>query len=209
MPKVKVTVEKEESKGVRYSKEQALEDGRIIGPVARYHPEVMQKIEALAATSKKKKVEIVSEALDFYYEMQSLGGLWKLISTMTPEQLQAAWQLFRYFMKLARDIYVDMGKEFIEGTVAKYVALLEQARREGYMAAKSSFEAQLERKKEEKMAKLMEKLDPLLDVVTDWVIDNMAKYMFGRNVKKPKFKVPVEVEEEKHQKINVPIEVEA
>jgi len=209
MPKAKVTVEKEESKGVRYSKEQALDEGRIIGPVARYHPEVMQKIEALAAASKKKKVEIVSEALDFYYEMQSLGGLWKLISTMTPEQLQAAWQLFRYFMKLARDIYVDMGKEFIEGTVARYAALLEQARREGYMDAKSSFEAQLERKREEKMAKLMEKLDPLLDVLTDWMIDQMAKYMFGRNVKKPKFKVPVEVEEEKHQKINVPIEVEA
>ena len=209
MPKAKVTMEKEESKGVRYSKEQALEDGRIIGPVARYHPEVMQKIEALAATSKKKKVEIVSEALDFYYEMQSLGGLWKLISTMTPEHLQAAWQLFRYFMRLAREIYIDMGKEFIEGTVAKYVALLEQARKEGYMSATRSFDAELERKKEEKMAKLMEKLDPLLDVLTDWMIDQMTKYMFGRNVKKPKFKVPVEVEEEKQHKINIPIEVEA
>jgi len=208
MPRAKVTVEKEESKGVRLSKEQALDEGRIIGPVARYHPEVMQKIEALAAATKKKKVEVVSEALDFYYEMQSLGGLWKIISTMTPEQLQAAWQLFRYFMKLARDIYVDMGKEFIEGTVAKYVALLEEARREGYMAARSSFEAELERKREEKMAKLMEKLDPLLDVVTDWVIDNMVKYMFGKKVK-PRFRVPVEVDEEKTAAKGLPVEVEA
>jgi len=206
MPKAKVTVEKEESKGVRYSKEQALDEGRIIGPVARYHPGVMQKIEALAAATKKKKVEIVSEALDFYYEMQSLGGLWKIINTMTPEQLQAAWQLFRYFMRLAREIYIDMGKEFIEGTVAKYVALLEQARREGYMAAKSSFEAELERRREEKMTKLMEKLDPFLDMLTDWMLDQTAKYMFG--ARKPKFKVPVEIEEEQNKKINV-IEVEA
>jgi len=210
MPKTKVKMESEETRGVKYSKEQALNEGRIIGPVARYHPEVMQKIEALAAATKKKKVEIVSEALDFYYEMQSLGGLWKIISTMKPEQLQAAWQLFRYFMKLARDIYVDMGKEFIEGTVAKYVALLEEARREGYMAAKSSFEAQLERKREEKMTKLMEKLDPLLDVLTDWMIDQMTKYMFGGKMKKPRFKVPVEVEEAgKTSKPKLPVEVEA
>jgi len=211
MPKAKVTVEKEETKGVRLSKEQALDEGRIIGPVARYHPEVMRKIEALAAASKKKKVEIVSEALDFYYEMQSLGGLWRIIGSMTPEQLQAAWQLFRYFMGLARKIYTDMGKEFIEGTVAKYTALLEEARREGYMTARSSFEAGIEKKKEEKMAKLMEKLDPLLDVLTDWIIDNMAKYMFGGKMKKPKFKVPVEIvgEEEKQKKLSVPIEVEA
>jgi len=207
MPRAKVTVEKEETKGVRLSKE-ALDEGRIIGPVARYHPEVMQKIEALAAATKKKKVEIVSEALDFYYEMQSLGGLWKIISTMTPEQLQAAWQLFRYFMKLARDIYVDMGKEFIEGTVAKYVTLLEEARREGYMAARSSFEAELERKREEKMTKLMEKLDPLLDAYTDWVIDKMTVVMFGKKAK-PRFKVPVEVEEKQLRKMSVPIEVEA
>ncbi|MHC1628858.1 MAG: hypothetical protein ACXQTI_08510 [Candidatus Nezhaarchaeales archaeon] len=211
MPKAKVTVEKEEARGVKYSKEQALDEGRIIGPVAKYSPETMQKVEALAAATRKKKVEIVSEALDFYYEMQSLGGLWSIISTMTPEQLQAAWQLFRYFMKLARDIYVDMGKEFIEGTVAKYVAMLEGARREGYMAARQSFEAQLERKKEEKMARLMEKIDPLLDVLTDWMIDQMAKFMFAGKTKKPKFKVPVEVEgggEEQHQ-VNVPVEVEA
>jgi len=210
MPKAKVTVEREEARGVKYTKEAALNEGRIIGPVARYHPGVMQKIEALAAATKKKKVEIVSEALDFYYEMQSLGGLWKIISTMTPEQLQAAWQLFRYFMKLARDIYVDMGKEFIEGTVAKYVELIETARAQGYAAARSSFEVELERRREQKMAKLMEKLDPLLDVLTDWMIDQMIKYMFGGKVKKTKFKVPVEIEEEKAKpKMKIPIEVEA
>jgi len=206
MPKAKLAVEKEESRGVKYTKEAALEEGRIIGPVARYRPEVMHKIEALASATKKKKVEIVSEALDFYYEMQSLGGLWKIISTMKPEQLQAAWQLFRYFMKLAREIYIDMGKEFIEGTVAKYVELIETARREGFIAAKSSFEAELERKREEKMTKLMEKLDPFLDMLTDWMLDQTAKYMFG--ARKPKFKVPVEIEEEQNKKINV-IEVEA
>jgi len=194
MGRAKVTVEREEAKGVKYTKEAALDEGRIIGPVARYHPEVMHKVEALAAATKKKKVEIVSEALDFYYEMQNLGGLWRIISTMSPEQLQAAWQLFRYFMKLARDIYVDMGKEFLEGSVAKYAALLEEARREGYMAARSSFEAELERKREEKMSKLMEKLDPLLDAFTDWMIDKMTMAMFGKKAKQ-RFKVPVEIEE--------------
>ena len=209
MPKAKVSVEKEETKGVKFTKERALDEGRIFGSVARYHPETMQKVEALAAATKKKKVEIVSEALDFYYEMQSLGGLWKIISTMKPEQLQAAWQLFRYFMKLARDIYVDMGKEFIEGTVAKYMALLEEARRAGYEAARTSFEAEVERKREEKMAKVLEKLDPLLDVFTDWVIDKMTTTMFGKGTK-PKFNVPVEVEEVKQQKkAKLPVEVEA
>jgi len=209
MPKAKVSVEKEETKGVKFTKERALDEGRIFGSVARYHPETMQKVEALAAATKKKKVEIVSEALDFYYEMQSLGGLWKLISTMTPEQLQAAWQLFRYFMRLAREIYIDMGKEFIEGTVAKYMALLEEARRAGYEAARTSFEAEVERKREEKMAKVLEKLDPLLDVFTDWVIDKMTTTMFGKGTK-PKFNVPVEVIEVKQQKkAKLPVEVEA
>ena len=209
MPKAKVSVEKEETKGVKFTKERALDEGRIFGSVARYHPETMQKVEALAAATKKKKVEIVSEALDFYYEMQSLGGLWKIISRMSPEELQAAWQLFRYFMRLAREIYMDMGKEFIEGTVAKYMALLEEARRAGYEAARTSFEAEVERKREEKMAKVLEKLDPLLDVLTDWVIDKMTTTMFGKGTK-PKFNVPVEVEEVKQQKkAKLPVEVEA
>jgi len=209
MPKAKVSVEKEETKGVKFTKERALDEGRIFGSVARYHPETMHKVEALAAATKKKKVEIVSEALDFYYEMQSLGGLWKIISRMSPEELQAAWQLFRYFMRLAREIYIDMGKEFIEGTVAKYMALLEEARRAGYEAARTSFEAEVERKREEKMAKVLEKLDPLLDVLTDWVIDKMTTTMFGKGTK-PKFNVPVEVEEVKQQKkAKLPVEVEA
>ena len=112
---------------------------------------------------------------------------------------------------ITEDAFASAGfKEIEAGLENAYVALLEEARREGYMAAKSSFEAQLERKREEKMTKLMEKLDPLLDVLTDWMIDQMTKYMFGGKMKKPRFKVPVEVEEAgKTSKPKLPVEVEA
>jgi len=207
MPKAKASIEKEETKEVKLSKEESLEEGRYIGTIARHRPEVMQKLEALATATRKKKIEIVSEALDLYYEMQSMHGLWEIISTMSPEQLQASWQLFRYLLKLARDIYVDVGKEFIEGAVARYVELIESARASGFEMARKSFEVELERRREEKMSKLMEKLDPLLDALVDWMVDRMVAFMFPS--RKTKIKVPVEIEESgSRPRHRLPVEVE-
>lgn len=166
----------------REQKLRVLEEGRILGAVARHRPEVMEKLEALAAVKKKKKIEIVSEALDLYYEMQTLEGLWEVISSMRPEQLRAAWQLFRYFMMLARDIYVDMGKEFVSGTVAKYMELIESARREGYEAARASAGS-------DRVNRILEKLDPVLDALVDWIVSAMFPSRSRR------VRVPVEVVE--------------
>jgi len=186
----------EESK--KLTKEQALEEGRFFGAIGKHAPETMRKISVLAEIENKRKLEVVSEALEHYYEIKTMGGVWRTIHSMTPDQLQAAWQLFRYLMNLARSIYVDMAKDFIEGTVARYMELLESARSEGYEAARRSFEAKfkakLERKKTEKLDKILDKLDPLLDVFIDQMTDHMVR-MMGKTPPKKKLKVPIEVVE--------------
>ena len=186
----KVTME--ETK--KLTREQALEEGRFFGAIGKHAPETMRKISVLAEAENKKKVEVVSEALEYYYEMKTMGGIWRTIHSMTPEQLQASWQLFRYLMNLARSIYVDMAKDFIEGTVARYLELIESARSEGYEMARRSFQAKLERKKTEKLDKILDKLDPFIDMFIDQMSDYMIRAM-GKTPPKKKLKVPIEVVE--------------
>lgn len=211
----KISLEKEEKKGIKLTKEEALEAGRILGPLKRMSPESMEKLEALAATSKKSKIEIVSEALEHYFEMQNLQSVWKTVLTMSPEQLIASWQLFRFLMSLNRSIYTDIGKEFIEGMVSKFTTIIEEARKEGYERARTALEEDLiERSKvrtTQRMSKIIEKIEPLLDVLTDYITDQMLKSMFKGKVPK-QFKVPVEVEDSSEKqnlgKQKLPVEVE-
>lgn len=198
----KIEIEEEKKLEAKKSEGRIGPEVSLLGGLARSRPDVMQQLDILASATRRKKVEIVSDAITQYFELSTLGGIWKVIATMTPEQLMASWQLFRYLMGLARQMYLDVAKEFIEGAVATYVELIEGARRSGYEQAKREvetsykvrFERELEARHYSKIEKIMQKLDPLIDMLVDMITDRMIEIM-GMKKKVPKFRVPVVVKE--------------
>jgi len=198
MAKVSYEEEKEAKVGRRIVTEkqkEALDEGRIFGGLSRAHPEVIQALEQYASVTGKKKTEIISEALELYFEQRTLHDTWRIVHGMTPEQLLASWNLFRYFLVLARRIYLEAFQDIFGENVQRYVEMVSKAREEGYRVgyeeSKHKFEKRLESKKYEKIDKLMKKIDPLIDMVIDTLTDTMIYRMTGK--KPTKFKVPVKV----------------
>lgn len=219
MGKITIEEEAQETRGARIKRRkkgqtpeersEVLDQGRILGPLKRSFPETFERLEMLSQASGKRKVEIFAEAIDFYYENQVLGAVWAKIQGVSPDQLQACWMLFRYFQKEGFNIYMTLGKEFLEGSVRRYHEMIEQVKAQAWLEAKQYYEAQLERERrryemekerelrrlrEEKTSKIAKKIDAIMDVLIDSMSDMMLQSFIPKNkVKKIKPGIKVSV----------------
>jgi len=184
----------EERRGtIRFETEEALAGGRVLGALARTEPEAFDKLSFLASLTRKKKIEIVSRAIDLYYEYTMLSDVWSRIKKLEPEDLMASWQLFRILMGISADTAIDLTREFLSGTIGGFQKLIEARQAEAYEAGLTTAKKKVEEARYTRVLKLMEKLDPLLDMMTDMMTTNMAK-MMGQKVEK-KVSIPVTISE--------------
>jgi len=187
--------EAEEKRGkISFETEEALAGGRLLGALARGEPAAFDKLSFLASLTRRKKIEVVSRAIDLYYEYSMLSEVWRRIKRLEPEDLMAAWQLFRILMGISADTAIDVAKEFISGTIGTFQKMIEARQAEAYEAGASMAKKRVEEARYTRMLKFMEKLDPLLDMMTDMMASNMAS-MMGRKTGK-KLNVPVTISEE-------------
>ena len=211
MGKITIEEEAQQTKAVRSTRAKrgekeehtpdVLDQGRVLGPMKKKYPESFEKLEALATAMGKKKVEVVAEAIDFYFNNAVLGEAWSKVMGVTPEQFQACWMIFQWSMKQGFNTYVSLGKEFIEGSVQKFHEMIERVKAEAYIEAQRYYEAQLERERrryemerarelrrlrEEKTGKIAKKIDALMDILLDTMFDQMVERMVPQNKIKTK-----------------------
>jgi len=174
--------------------EETLAGGRLLGALARGAPEAYEKLSVLSSLTRKRKIEIMSRAIDFYYEYSLLPEVWTKIQRLSPEDLIASWQLFRILMGISADTAIDLAREFISGTLGAFYRMIEARQAEAYEAGLETAKKKVEAARYARVLKLMEKFDPLLDMITDMMASNMARVMGQRTERK--LSVPVRVYEE-------------
>jgi len=180
-------------------KEYGLGLGRYLGGLARAEPDALEKLEYLAGVTKRKKVEIISRAIDLYYENMILSKAWERIKHLSAEDLIASWQLFRGLMGITTDTAIGITKEFVSGTLGAFYKMLEGARIEAYAMASESSKKALEERRWQQISKMYEKFEPILDFVVDMLSENMTRVMFPSTAKKPKIKAKITVVEEEEE----------
>lgn len=177
-------------------KEEGLSVGRYIAGVSRSKPDIMEKLDYLAGVTKTKKTEVVSRAIDLYYETLTLEDVWRRVVRMNPEDLMASWRLFRILMGISADTAITLTKEFVSGTLSTFNRMIEYAKLEAYESARESAKYTAEERRWRQIARIMEKIEPIMDVIFDMVSENMVRIMYPSTYKsRPKITAKVTVEE--------------
>ena len=197
--------ENKNKKGRKRLPPSVLEEGRLLGNIARKNPALFKTLEEYAKQTGKKKTVILEEALHHYVLERRI-----IQSQLSVADLYEAWCILADFQQQAIQNFLDFAKLMFS---EEYRSMLELSREIAAPPPRELPPAPPPEKVKAIEERIIDKLWNMFEPMLDWAIEATFKSMFKMTGRKPprlptEKKIPVTIEEEEEEpKDKVKIEV--
>ena len=188
--------ENKNKKGRKRLPPSILEEGRLLGNIARKNPALFKTLEEYARQTGKKKTVILEEALHHYVLERRI-----IQSQLSVADLYEAWCILAEFQQQAIQNFLDFAKLMFS---EEYRSMLELSREIAAPPPSESPPAPPPEKVKAIEHRILDKLWMMFEPMLDWAIEATLKNMFKMTGKKPpklptEKKIPVTIEEEEEE----------